>query len=172
MLFPLYFQKLSFSRAKPNSLVGSVADLRTGGRWFDPRLGLYSFRGLMIVIATGFIPLSPLSVVSTRRICGKAASGLQRILCGVLVKRTSERMDRCTGRPNITEKLLQTALNKSSVLMGVPAHLPKISNCATLALFRAFRIASAPKESEHFIYSLLLFSDAPNIYEKGKPPFS
>ena len=39
--------------------------LRTGGRWFDPRLGQYSFRGLMIVIATGFIPLSPLSVVLT-----------------------------------------------------------------------------------------------------------
>ena len=38
---------------------GSVADLRTGGRWFDPRLGQYSFRELMTVIATGFIPLSP-----------------------------------------------------------------------------------------------------------------
>ena len=32
--------------------VGRVADLRTGGRWFDPRLGQYSFRGLIIVIAT------------------------------------------------------------------------------------------------------------------------
>ena len=40
-------------------------DLRTGGRWFDPGLGQYPFRGLMIVIATGFIPLSPLSVVLT-----------------------------------------------------------------------------------------------------------
>ena len=30
-----------------------------------PRLGQYSFRGLMIVLATGFIPLSLLSVVST-----------------------------------------------------------------------------------------------------------
>ena len=30
-----------------------------------PRLGQYSFPGLMIVIVTGFIPLSPLSVVST-----------------------------------------------------------------------------------------------------------
>ena len=47
------------------STVGSVADLRTRGRWFDPRLGRYSFRGMMIVIATEFIPLSPLSVVST-----------------------------------------------------------------------------------------------------------
>ena len=44
---------------------GSVGDLRTGGCWFNFRLGQYSFRGLMIVIATGFIPLLPLSVVST-----------------------------------------------------------------------------------------------------------
>ena len=49
----------------PHSSVGSVADLRTGGRWLDSRLGQYSFRGLMIVNATGLIPLSPLSVVST-----------------------------------------------------------------------------------------------------------
>ena len=51
--------------AKPNSSVGRVADLRTGGRGFDPQLGQYSFRGLMIVIATGFIPRSPLSIVLT-----------------------------------------------------------------------------------------------------------
>ena len=44
---------------------GIVKDLRTGGRWFDPRLGRYSFRGLITVIATGFISLSPMSVVST-----------------------------------------------------------------------------------------------------------
>ena len=30
-----------------------------------PQLGQYSLRGLMIVIATGFIPLSPMSVFST-----------------------------------------------------------------------------------------------------------
>ena len=50
--------------AEPHSSVGSIADLRTGGGWFDPRLAQYSFCGL-IVIATGFIPLSTLSVVST-----------------------------------------------------------------------------------------------------------
>ena len=44
------------STAEPHSSVGSVADWKTEGRWFDPR-------GLMIVIVTGFIPLSPLSVV-------------------------------------------------------------------------------------------------------------
>ena len=46
-----------WSRA-PDSSVSSVVDLRTGVHWFNPRLGQYSFRGLMIVIATGFIPLS------------------------------------------------------------------------------------------------------------------
>ena len=49
--------------AEPHSAV--IQDLRTGGHWFDPRLGQYSFHGLMIVIATGFIPLSLLSIVWT-----------------------------------------------------------------------------------------------------------
>ena len=50
--------------AKSHRSVDSVADLKTGGHWFNPRHGQYSFRGLRIVIATRFIPLSPLSVVS------------------------------------------------------------------------------------------------------------
>ena len=58
--------------AETHRSVGSNADLRTGGSWFDPRLGQHSFRGLMKVIAMGFIPLSPLPVVST---CGKAVNG-------------------------------------------------------------------------------------------------
>ena len=51
--------------AQPHSSVGSIPYLRIGGCWFDPWLGQYSFRGLMIVIATGFIPLSQLSIIST-----------------------------------------------------------------------------------------------------------
>ena len=46
----------------PSPIAQSVAwgpDWRTGDCWFDPQLGQYSFRGLMIVIATGSIPLSP-----------------------------------------------------------------------------------------------------------------
>ena len=71
---PLCFYELTSFHcisADPHSSVDSVADLRTGGRRFDPRLGQYSFRGLMIVIATGFIPLSPLSVVSNNGYLGK-----------------------------------------------------------------------------------------------------
>ena len=63
-----FSHKLSFSFkeiAEPHSSVGRDADLRTGGSWFDPQLGQFPFGGLMIVIATGFIPLSPLSIVST-----------------------------------------------------------------------------------------------------------
>ena len=48
-----------------DSSVGSVTDLRLGGSLFEPRLSQYSFQGLIIVIATGFIPHSPLSIVST-----------------------------------------------------------------------------------------------------------
>ena len=51
----------------------SIAVLRTGGRWFDPQLYQYSFRGLMIVIATGFCRRC---LLFPQWLCGKAASGL------------------------------------------------------------------------------------------------
>ena len=44
--------------AEPHSSVDSAHDLRTGGRLFDPRVSQYSVRGLTIVTAKGFIPLS------------------------------------------------------------------------------------------------------------------
>ena len=59
------FTRVLKQDAKPHCSVSSIAALRTRGRCFDPRLGQYSFRGLMIVIVTGFIPLSLLSIVST-----------------------------------------------------------------------------------------------------------
>ena len=53
------------------SSVCGIVDLRTGGLWFDTRLSQYSFRGLMVVIVTGFIPLSPVSVVFDDGYVGK-----------------------------------------------------------------------------------------------------
>ena len=98
--FPLY-------SAEPHNSVGSVADLRTGGRWFDPRLGQYSFRGLMIVIAAGFIPHSPLSAVSTM-VMWKSSKWLgKNIVRTTGYKKLQGSMDRCTGRRCI----LKTALN-------------------------------------------------------------
>ena len=52
-----------FDMAELHSSVRSIVYLRTRGRLFNPQLSQYSFQGLMIVIATGFIPLSPLSIV-------------------------------------------------------------------------------------------------------------
>ena len=80
--------------AEPHSSVGSITDLRTV-RWFHPLLRQYPFRGLMIVIATGFIPLSPLSVVSSMVM--KAASGLEKYCVENWLKELQETMDRCTG---------------------------------------------------------------------------
>ena len=48
--------------AEPHSSVSSVVDLRTGGRWFGPQT---IFFPRIDDSATGFIPLSPLSIVST-----------------------------------------------------------------------------------------------------------
>ena len=56
---------LSTGEPFPKSWVSNMQDLKTGGRWFDSQLGQYSFQGLMIAIATGFISLSLLFVVST-----------------------------------------------------------------------------------------------------------
>ena len=75
--------QIKFVFPLPSPIAQSV---RTGGRWFNPRLGQYSFQGLMIVIATGFIPLSPLSVVITV-VMWESSQWFERILCGVLVKR-------------------------------------------------------------------------------------
>ena len=54
--------------------VCSVVDLRIGGRWFDPQLGQYSF-----------------GCPCFENGCGKAASGWERILRGVLVKKNSRK---------------------------------------------------------------------------------
>ena len=74
-------------RPSKSPTVGSIPDLRIGGPWFNHRLSQYSFQGLTIVIVTGFIPLSLLSLVSAM-LCGKTVSGLKTIVCRVLFKRT------------------------------------------------------------------------------------
>ena len=70
--------------AKPHSSVGRVTDFRTGGRWFDPRPGQYLFPGL--IIETGFIPLSLLSVVSTMVMWESSKWLGKNIMCHHLVE--------------------------------------------------------------------------------------
>ena len=111
-----YTAKIGF--AEPHSSVDSVANLRTGGSRFDPRLGQYSFRGLMIVAVTGLIPLSPLSVISTM-VMWKSSQWLERIFCGVLVKKPQESMYLCTGRRDITEILLRRVVNHYTIKQSI-----------------------------------------------------
>ena len=117
-------------RNQPSPIVQlvSVQDLRTGGRWydspapsiffpriadrwFDPQLGQYSFRGLLIVIATGFISLPPLSIVSTMLMWESSQWLGENIVRITWLNILQESMDRCTGRCDITETLLKRGLN-------------------------------------------------------------
>ena len=81
-----------FENAQPHSSVGSIEDLRTGGRLFDPRLDQYSFRELMIVIVTGFIPLSLLSMVKWETIDETTDSGEKNESCRNDYHQSSERI--------------------------------------------------------------------------------
>ena len=66
----------------------------------------------MIVIATGFIPLSLLSVVSTMVIhVGKQSVAWKEYCAEYWLKEFQKNMARCTGRRDITEIRLKTALN-------------------------------------------------------------
>ena len=57
--------------------------------WFDPWHDNCSFLGLMIIIATGLFLSYCCRFFWLLWLCGKAVRGMERILCGVVVKRTS-----------------------------------------------------------------------------------
>ena len=75
----------------PHSSVASVEDLRTGGCWFGPQAQPIFFSRI------DNSHLDRIHGSITPAHCfddgcvGKAANGLERILCGVLFKRTSEK---------------------------------------------------------------------------------
>ena len=98
-----------FSSVKPHSSVGSIAYF-SRGRWFNPRLGQYSFWGLMIVIATGFIPLTTVPWFDNSYV-GKQPVAWKEYWAEYWLKELQESTDRCTGCCNVTEILLKTDLN-------------------------------------------------------------
>ena len=107
------------------------SDLRTGGRWFDPRLGQYSFRGLMIVIAKGFIPLSPLSVVSKIVMWESSQYSWKEYCAEYRLKELQQSMGMCTGRRDITEILLKTVSNPIQPTNGFDANKGESGSTAT-----------------------------------------
>ena len=101
--------KFTIKRSESHSSVGSVADLRTGGCWLDR--SKYSFRGLMIVTATGFH--SSLTAVRSfdNVYVGKQPVAWKEYCAEYWLKEFQESMDKCNGHHDITEILLKTALN-------------------------------------------------------------
>ena len=90
--------------------VGSVAHLRTGGRWFDPRHGQYSFRVMMSHCDRTH------SSPATARCFDSGYVGKEPVVwteyCAEYwIKELQESRDSCTGRCDITEILLKIALN-------------------------------------------------------------
>ena len=95
--------------AEPSSAVGVSQDLRTRGHRFDPQLGQYSFPGLMIVIPTGFIPFSPMSIIVDNDFrcgyVGKQPVAWKEYLAEYRKNEMQKSMDMCT------ELTLKTVLN-------------------------------------------------------------
>ena len=87
--------------------------LRTGGRWFDPRLTKQYFRELINDLFL-FFHRCPLL---RQGLCGKGATGLKRILCGVLIEELPEIMNMC--RRSATEIMLITLSNQHAVYESV-----------------------------------------------------
>ena len=96
--------------AEPHSSVGNVADLKTGGHWFDPKLCQYFFRELMIIIARGLIPLTAVHCFDDGYV-GKQPVAWKEYYAEYWFKELQERIDRCTGHYDITNILLKTGLN-------------------------------------------------------------
>ena len=96
-----------------SSSASGIQDLWTGGRWFNPWLGQYSFWGLMRVIAAGFIPLSPLPLFHwwLSSYVGKRPVAWKEYCAEFWLKECRESIDRCSGHSNITEILLKTELS-------------------------------------------------------------
>ena len=68
-------------------------------------------RELMIVSATGFIPLSRLFFVFDNGYVGKQSVALKEYCAEYWLKGLQESMDRSTGPRDITEMMLKTTLN-------------------------------------------------------------
>ena len=107
-----YWWFYTYHTAVPHSSVDSVVDLRIGGHRFDPWLGQYSFQGLMIIIATGFIlSLTAVRCFDNGYVESSHAVPGKEYCAKYWLKELQETMDRCTGHPDITGILLKTALN-------------------------------------------------------------
>ena len=102
---------------KPHSSVGSIADLRTGGRWFNPRLGQNSW----IDDSHSDRIHSSLTAVHCfdNDYVGNQPVAWKEYCAEHWLKELQGRMDRCTGHHNITEILFKMALNTIQSIINI-----------------------------------------------------
>ena len=118
------------SISSPSPIAPSI-DLRTGGRWFDPRLGqswffqriddshcdkIYSSLTAIHCLDNGYLGKQP---VAWKEYCAE-----------YWFKELQKNMDRCTGRRDITEILLKMALN---TIQSINQHLSQQLLCGKAA---------------------------------------
>ena len=87
--------------AKPHNWVGSIQDLRTGGRWFDSRHCQYSFRGLIEVHSS----LTAVHCFDNRYV-GKQPVAWKELCVKYWLKEPQESMVRRTGHHNISNSII------------------------------------------------------------------
>ena len=101
------------------SPIGSVSYFRTGGRWFDSRLGQYAFP--MIDDCHCDRIHSSLNAVRSfdNSYVGKQPVAWKGCCAEYWLKELQESMDRYPGRRDMTEMLLKMALKTSNYLRMV-----------------------------------------------------
>ena len=91
------------AKLSPCFSFSDVLGSKAGGHWFDPWFCQYSFLGLMSHCNGSHSSLTAVRCFD----CGKAASSLEKISWGVLVKERQESMGRSTGMHNKIETMLK-----------------------------------------------------------------
>ena len=101
MMFLLMLYFLFGIEPNPYSSIGSLPDLRGfGSLWFHPRLGQYSFQGLMLVIVTGFDVLTMVRWDNSHWLGQNTVQSTGK-------KEIYEKMEKWTGCCSITEIMLK-----------------------------------------------------------------
>ena len=87
-------EKIQNEWAKPHGSVSGKQDFKTGGCWFDPWLGQYSFQRLTLLRATEFIP--PVHCFNKDYV-GKQPVALKEYCAEYCLKELQESMDSSTA---------------------------------------------------------------------------
>ena len=107
--------------AECHSSVGSVADLRTGGGWFNPRVSQYSFQGLMSHCDRVRSSLTTDRCFDNGYM-GKQPVAWEEYCAEYWLKELQGSMDRCIDPHDITEILFENDTKHHIINQSYPFH--------------------------------------------------